>query len=147
MSEPAETGATRAEVPLPDPKDASTGELIGQLSDQVTRLVRDEVRLAQAEVTRKAKRFGIGAGLFGGAGLMALLGVTALLVALILGIATTGLPGWVAAIIVAGGLFLIAGVLALLGKRGVQKAAPPLPTETIASVQQDIATVKDGVSR
>lgn len=147
MTEPAETGATRAEVPPPDPKDASTGELIGQLSDQVTRLVREEVRLAQAEVTQKAKRFGIGAGLFGGAGVMALLGVTALLVALILGIATTGLPGWLAAIIVAGGLFLIAGVLALLGKRDVQKAAPPLPTETIASVQQDIATVKDGVSR
>lgn len=147
MTEPAETGATRAEVPLPDPKDASTGELIGLLSEQGSRLVRDEVRLAQAEVTRTAKRFGIGAGLFGGAGLMALLGFTALLVAMILGIATSGLPGRLAAIIVAGGLFLIGGVLALLGKRDVQKAAPPLPTETNASVQKDIAVVKDGVSR
>jgi uncharacterized membrane protein YqjE len=146
MSEPVQ-GATRAETPPPDPKDASTGELIGRLTDQVTRLVRDEVRLAQAEVTQKAKRLGIGAGLLGGAGIVALLGVNALLVALILGIATSGLPGWVAAIIVAAGLFLIAGVLALLGKKQAQGATPPLPTEALASVQADIATVKEGISR
>jgi Flp pilus assembly protein TadB len=146
MSEPV-LGGIRAEIPPPDPKDASTGELIGQLTDQVTRLVRDEVRLAQAEVTQKAKRLGIGAGLFGGAGATALLAVNALLVALILGIATTGLPGWVAAIIVAGGLLLIAAVLALLGKKETQEATPPLPTEAIASVQADIATVKERISR
>jgi hypothetical protein len=146
MSQPAETGAHRAEVPPPDPREASTGELIGQLSDQVTRLVRDEVRLAQAEVTQKAKRFGVGAGLFGGAGLVAVLGLNALITAVILGIATA-LPGWLAGIIVGVVLFAVAGVLALLGKRDVQKAAPPLPTETIASVQTDIATVKDGVTR
>jgi hypothetical protein len=146
MSQPAETGAHRAEAPPPDPTQASTGELIGQLSDQVTRLVRDEVRLAQAEVTQKAKRFSIGAGLFGGAGLVAVLGLNALVTAVILGIATA-LPGWLAGIIAGVVLFAVAGVLALLGKRDVQKAAPPLPTETIASVQTDIATVKDGVTR
>jgi Flp pilus assembly protein TadB len=146
MSEPVE-GGIRAEIPPPDPKEASTGELIGRLTDQVTRLVRDEVRLAQAEVTQKAKRLGIGAGLLGGAGVVALLAVNALVVALILGIATTGLPGWVAAIIVAGGLLLIAGVLALLGKKETQGVTPPLPTETIASVQADIAVVKEGISR
>ena len=146
MSEPVQ-GATRAETPPPDPKAASTGELVGLLTDQVTRLVRDEVRLAQAEVTQKAKRLGIGAGLLGGAGVTALLAVNALLVALILGIATTGLPGWVVAIIVAGGLLLLAGVLALLGRKETQRATPPLPTETIASVQADIATVKERISR
>jgi uncharacterized membrane protein YqjE len=146
MSQPVQ-GATRAETPPPDPKDASTGELVGRLTDQVTRLVRDEVRLAQAEVTQKAKRLGIGAGLLGGAGVVALLGVNALIVALILGIATSGLPGWVAAIIVAAALFLVAGVLALLGKKEAQGATPPLPTEALASVQADIATVKEGISR
>jgi hypothetical protein len=146
MSEAAEAGAARAAAPPPDPKDASTGELLGQLSEHVSTLVRDEVRLAQAEVTRKAKRFGIGAGLFGGAGLVAVLGLNALITAVILGIATA-LPGWLAAIIVGAVLFAVAGVLALLGKRDVQKAAPPLPTETIASVQSDIATVKEGVKR
>jgi MFS family permease len=146
MNEPVQ-GATRVETPPPDPRDASTGELIGHLTDQVTRLVRDEVRLAQAEVTQKAKRLGIGAGLLGGGGVMALLGITALLVALIFGIATSGLPGWAAALIVAAGLFLLAGVLALLGKKETQRATPPLPTEAIASVQADIATVKEGISR
>ena len=138
--------ATRAAVPPPDPSSASTGELIGQLTDQLSRLVRDEVRLAQAEVTQKAKRLGIGAGLFGGAGIVALLGAGALVTAAILGLANV-LPGWLAAIIVAVVLFLIAGVLALLGKKDVQEATPPLPTDTIASVQADIETVKQGISR
>src|SRR4051794_33113541 len=146
MSQPGEAGVTRAEAPPPEPKDASTGELIGQLSEQVTTLVRDEVRLAQAEVTRKAKRLGVGAGLFGGAGVVALLGLNALVTAIILGIATA-LPGWLAGIIVGVVLFAVAGVLALLGKRDVQKAAPPLPSEAIASVQADVATVKEGISR
>jgi hypothetical protein len=146
MSEPADTGATAAQLPPRDPKDASTGELIGQLSEQVSKLVRDEVRLAQAEVTQKAKRLGIGAGLFGGAGLVAVLGLNALITAAVLGLANV-LPGWLSAIIIAVVLFAGAGVLALLGKKDVQQATPPLPTETIASVQADVATVKEGISR
>lgn len=146
MSEPVLGGASRAETPPPDPSTASTGELIGTLTQQVTTLVRDEVRLAQAEVTQKAKRLGLGAGLFGGAGLVALLGLNALITAVILGVATA-LPGWIAGLVVAGGLFLVAGVLALLGKRDVQKAAPPLPTEAIEGLKADVATVKQGMSR
>jgi Putative Actinobacterial Holin-X, holin superfamily III len=144
--QPQAPGATRASTPPPDPAQASTGELIGQLTDQLSRLVRDEVRLAQAEVTQKAKRLGIGAGLFGGAGLVAVLGLGALVTAAVLGLATV-LPGWLAGIVVAVVLFLIAGLLALLGKKDVQQAAPPLPTETIASVQADLETVKQGIAR
>ena len=146
MSEPATGGATRAETPPPDPKNASTAELVGTLGEQISTLVRDEVRLAQAEVTQKAKRLGIGAGLFGGAGLMALLGLNALVTAVILGLGNV-IPGWLAAILVGIFLFLVAGVLALIGKKDVQKAAPPLPTETIASVKADVDAVKKGVSR
>jgi uncharacterized membrane protein YqjE len=145
MSQPP-AGATRAETSPPDPRNASTGELIGTLTDQITSLVRDEVRLAQAEVTQKAKRFGLGAGLFGGAGIVALLGLNALITCVILALGNV-LPGWLAAIIVAVALFLIAGVLAMIGKKDVQKAEPPLPTGTIASVQADVATVKDGIRR
>ena len=104
------------------------------------------VRLAQAEVTQKAKRLGLGVGLFGGAGLIAVLGLGALVTAAILGLANV-MPGWLAAIVVAVVLFLVAGVLALVGKKDVQQAAPPLPTETLASVQEDIAAVKRGVGR
>ena len=140
------SGATLAEAPARDPKDASTGELIGQLTEQLSRLVRDEARLAQAEVTQKAKRLGIGAGLFGGAGLMAFFGLAVLISAAVLGLAAV-LPAWLAAVIVAVVLFAVAGVLALVGKKDVAQASPPVPTQAIAGVQADIATVKQGLSR
>jgi len=139
------TGATAAAVP-PTPENASTGQLIGQLTEQITRLVRSEARLAQAEVTQKAKRLGVGAGLFGGAGLFAFFGLAALITTAILALALV-LPGWLAALIVAVVLFAIAGVLALVGKKDVEKGSPPVPTQAIAGVQADIATVKQGMSR
>ena len=138
-------GATSAAVP-PAPENATTGQLIGQLTEQVSRLVRDEARLAQAEVTQKAKRLGVGAGLFGGAGLFACFGLAVLIAAAVMALALV-LPDWLAAVIVAVVLFAIAGVLALVGKKDVAKASPPLPTEAIAGVQADIATVKQGLSR
>ena len=146
MSQPPTSGASRAQTPAPDPHDASTGQLVGQLSEQVTRLVRDEVRLAQAEVTGKAKRLGIGAGLFGGAGLVALFGLAVLIAAAILAL-TLVLPAWLAALIVAVVLFSIAGVLALVGKKNAASATPPLPTEAISSAKADVAAVKQGMSR
>jgi hypothetical protein len=147
-------GATRAVIPPPDPavlpppdpSTASTGELVGQLTEQISQLVRDEARLAQVEVTQKAKKLGIGAGLFGGAGLMAFFGLAVLITAAVLGLAEV-LPGWAAALIVAVVLFAIAGVLALVGKKDVAQASPPVPTQAIAGVQADIATVKQGLSR
>src|SRR5215211_677772 len=112
MSHPPTGGASRAAPPPPAPQDASTGQLIGQLTEQLSRLVRDEARLAQAEVTQKAKKLGVGAGLFGGAGLMAFFGLAVLISAAVLALAMF-VPGWLAAIIVAAVLFAIAGVLAL----------------------------------
>src|SRR4051794_40869049 len=138
-------GATRAAI-TPDPANASTGELIGQLTDQLSRLVRNEARLAQAEVTQKAKRLGVGAGLFGGASLFAFFGVAVLVAAAVLALAAV-LPDWLAAVIVAVVLFAIAGVLALVGKKDVEQAAPPVPTQAIAGVQADIAAVKKGMAR
>jgi len=143
--EPDTRGATRAPV-TPDPANATTGELIGQLTEQLSTLVRDEARLAQAEVTQKAKRLGVGAGLFGGAGLTAFFGLAVLISAAVLGLAQV-LPGWLAALIVAVVLFVVAGVLALVGKKDVAQASPPLPTQAIAGVQADVATVKQGLSR
>ena len=143
---PSATGATRAAGPPADPADASTGQLITQLTEQVSRLVRDEARLAQAEVAQKAKRLGIGAGLFGGAGLFAFLGLAVLVATAVLAL-DLALPAWLAALVVAVVLLVIAGVLALVGKKDVEKAVPPVPTEAIAGVQADIAAVKQGLSR
>ena len=142
-SEQPATGATRA--PLP-PEDATTGQLVSRLTEQISTLVRDEARLAQAEVTQKAKRLGIGAGLFGGAGLFAVFGLATMITTAVLALALV-LPAWLAALVVTVVLFAIAGVLALVGKKDVEKATPPLPTQAIAGVQADIATVKQGLAR
>ncbi|TKJ20439.1 hypothetical protein A6V29_08750 [Blastococcus sp. CCUG 61487] len=120
--------------------------MVTQLTEQITALVRDEARLAQVEVTQKAKRLGIGAGLFGGAGLFAFLGLSVLVATAILALDLV-LPAWLAALVVAIVLFAIAGVLALVGKKDVEKASPPVPTQALAGVQADIATVRKGLSR
>jgi uncharacterized protein YacL len=140
------TGASRAPAPPPEPQDSSTGQLVGQLTEQISRLVRDEARLAQAEMTQKAKRLGVGAGLFGGAGLVAFLGLAALVATAIL-LLDLVLPAWAAALVVTVVLFAVAGVLALVGKKDVQNATPPVPTEAIASTKTDIATVKESARR
>jgi uncharacterized membrane protein YqjE len=143
--QPGTGGATRASVDA-DPTDASTGQLISRLTEQISTLVRSEARLAQVEVTQKAKRLGVGAGLFGGAGLFAFFGLAASITTAILALALV-LPAWLAALIVTVVLFAVAGVLALVGKKDVEKASPPVPTQAIAGVQADIATVKQGISR
>ena len=139
------TGATSVPV-TPTPENASTGQLLGQLTEQISRLVRDEARLAQAEVTQKAKRLGVGAGLFGGAGLFAFFGVATLVATAVMALALV-LPGWLAGLIVAVVLFAVAGVLAVVGKKDVAQASPPVPTQAIAGVQADIAAVRQGMSR
>ena len=139
------SGARSADV-TPTPENASTGQLIGQLTEQISSLVRNEARLAQAEVTQKAKRLGVGAGLFGGAGLFAFFGLGVLVATAVLALALV-LPAWLAGLVVAVVLFAVAGVLALVGKRDVAQAAPPVPTQAIAGVQADIAAVKKGMSR
>ena len=145
MTDPT-AGATRATAPPPAPEDASTGQLIGQLTEQISRLVRDEARLAQGEVSQKAKRLGVGAGLFGGAGLFAFFGLAVLIATAVLALALV-LPAWLAALIVAVVLFAVAGVLALVGRKDVEKGTPPVPTEAIASTKEDIATVKESARR
>ena len=145
MTEPSTGGATRA-TPPPTASEPSTGQLVSDLTNQISRLVRDEARLAQVEVTQKAKRLGIGAGLFGGAGLFAFLGLAALITTAIL-VLDLFLPAWLAALIVAVVLFAVAGVLALVGKKDVQKGSPPVPTEAIASTKTDIQTVKESARR
>ena len=124
--------------------DQSTSELVQRASEQITRLVRDEIALAKAELTEKGKHAGIGVGLFGGGGVLAMYGVGALIATLII-VLDLFLPLWLAALIVTVVLFAIAGILALLGKRQVTKASPPEPQEAVASVKADVDEVKHAV--
>ena len=121
--------------------DASVAELVRQLSDQTTLLARQEVALAKAELAEKGKRAGLGAGMFGGAGLVGAYALGAFVAAAILGLATA-VDGWLAAVIVGLALAAVAGVLALVGKNRMQQATPPLPEQAISSSKQDVETVK-----
>jgi Putative Actinobacterial Holin-X, holin superfamily III len=121
--------------------DRPLGELVQDLSRQTSTLIRQEMRLAQAELAEKGRHAGKGAGMFGGAGIVALYGVGALIAAAILGLATV-LEPWIAAAAIGAGLLLIAGILALTGKKELEEAGPPKPEQTLDSVQRDIETVK-----
>lgn len=123
-----------------------THKLVSDLSEQVSRLVRDELRLARLELTQKGKRAGVGAGLFGAAGMSAFFGGAALVAAVIMLLALV-MPGWLAAAIVAAVLFIAAAVFGLTGKKQVKRVGPPVPSETIASVRADIDMVKEKARR
>jgi len=130
----------------PTSAELSTGELVSQLSEQTSRLVRDELQLGLAELKQKGKQAGIGAGLTGAAGLVALFGLGALLVAVIAALDLV-LPVWVAALIVGAAVLVLAGVLALAGMGQVKRATPPMPEQAIASTKRDIQTVKESAKR
>lgn len=124
----------------------STGELVSRLSEQVTQLVRNELQLAMMELKQKGKRAGIGAGLTGAAGVIALFGLGALVAAAIAALALV-LPVWAAALIVGVVVLLLAGLLALTGIGQVKRGTPPLPEQAIESVKRDVQTVKDSARR
>jgi hypothetical protein len=123
-----------------DLRERPIGDLLKQLSEDTAKLVRKEVELARAEVTQKGKQAGIGAGMFGGAGvagLLALGSLTACLIALL----ATGMEVWIAALIVTVLWTAIAGVLALLGRNRVQEATPPVE-QTVETIKEDVEWAK-----
>ncbi len=120
--------------------DSSIGELMGQLSAQTSRLIRDEMRLAQKEFQESAKHAGIGAGLFSVAGLLAFFGVATFITAGIAALALV-LPLWAAALIVGGVLFVAAGIAALVGRKQTEEVTPAAP-RTVETVKADIEELK-----
>ncbi|OLP03739.1 hypothetical protein BVU76_04225 [Mycolicibacterium porcinum] len=121
--------------------EASTAELLGQLQQQTTRLVRDELRLAQREFQESARHAGIGAGLISAAGLLAVLGLMTVVAAAVAAIALA-LPVWAAALIVAAVLFIGAAVAAMVS-RSQTKQVPPPAAESVDSVKQDLDELKE----
>jgi uncharacterized membrane protein YqjE len=127
-------------------EETSTKELVRELSEQTTTLIRKELALAQLELKEKGKRAGIGGGLFGTAGLLALYGLGALIACVILALATA-VDAWLAALIVAVVIFAAAGVAALMGKKQIEQATPPAPEQAIASTKRDVQEVKEHARR
>jgi MFS family permease len=126
--------------------DQSAGELVRDLSEQVSRLIRDELKLAEHEMTVKAKRFGRGAGMFGGSGIFAFYGLGCLLAAAIIALALV-IPGWAAALLVGVVLLAVAGLVALMGKAQLGRATPAVPARTVASVKADVEEIKERAHR
>lgn len=120
--------------------DTSTADLVRTAAEQISDLVRAELRLASAEMAAKGKRAGLGAGLFGGAGVMAFYGTGALIATVILALAHV-MPAWLAALLVAVVLFAVAGIVALAGRSKVRQAGPLLPQQAIRETQTDVHTV------
>lgn len=123
-----------------------TAELIKQFSEQISVLVRDELKLAQLEMTRKGKRAGTGIGMLGGSVVIALYGIGCLIACVIIAISAV-LAAWLAALIVGAALLAAAAVVALTGKDQLQKAAPPVPEVTVTSVKADIEEIKEKARR
>jgi MFS family permease len=121
--------------------EASTADLIKQLSEQTSRLVRQELELARTELTIKGKRAGTGAGMFGGAGILGLYAGGAL-VAAIIGALSLAMDVWLAALIVAVVLGAAAAIVALAGKKKVEQALPPVPEDSVESVKEDVQWTK-----
>jgi tetrahydromethanopterin S-methyltransferase subunit C len=134
QSIPAESRSNQGDRPI--------GDLVKQLSEQTSTLVRKEMELARAEMVQKGKTAGLGAGMFGAAGLFGALALGALTACLILALAEA-MDGWLAALVVTAAYAAIAGVLALVGKRKVTEAGTPIPEQAKASVREDVEWTKE----
>ncbi|WP_405611803.1 phage holin family protein [Streptomyces sp. NBC_00076] len=124
----------------------SVGELVGQATEQISRLVRQEVALAKEELAEKGRRAGRGGGLLGAAGAVGYAGLLAL--------SATGaaalslvLPVWAAALIVTGVLFALAALLAATGRAQLRRATPPTPEEALGSVKADVEEIRERAHR
>jgi hypothetical protein len=130
----------------PGSQERPTAELVKQLSEQVSMLVRDELKLARVEMTRKGKQAGVGIGMLGGGGLVALYALGCLIACAVLAI-SLAVAAWLAALIVGIALLVVAGAAAMLGKGRLQKATPPVPEEAVDSVKTDVEVIKDRARR
>ena len=122
-------------------RDRPTGELLRDLSDHTTTLVKQEMELAKAELQEKGKQAGLGAGMFGGAGLFGL-GAFAAVTACLIAALDQVMEIWLAALVVAVAYAAIAAVLAVTGKQKVKQAVPPVPEQAKDSVKEDMEWAK-----
>ena len=124
-------------------REHSTGDLVKMMTEQVSVLIRDELKLAQLEMTGKGKQAALGAGMFGASGVV---GVGCLLACAIIAISGV-VAAWLAALIVGAALLAAAGLAALLGKQRISRATPPLPEQAVADVKADVEEIKGRAHR
>ena len=131
---------------LPHNEEHSVGELVKMMSEQASVLIRDELKLAQLEMTSKGKQAAVGAGMFGTSGLVAFYGAGCLIACAIIAISGV-VSAWLAALIVGAALLAAAGIVALLGRQRMRNAAPPLPEQAVADVKADVEEIRERARR
>jgi uncharacterized membrane protein YqjE len=131
---------------LSQDQEHSAGELVKTMSEQVSVLIRDELKLAQLEMTSKGRQAALGAKMFGASGVAAVYSVGCLLACVIIAL-SGAVAAWFAALIVGAVLLATAGGAALLGRWRLQRASPPVPEETAASVRADVDEIKERIHR
>jgi hypothetical protein len=138
--------ASTDQRPAPDVPEDSTKALLARASQQLSRLVREEMRLAQAEMVAKGRRYQIAGGLYGGAAVVGVVAFQALVAAAI-ALVALALPVWLSALLVAGALAAVAALLAATARKRMREGAPPRPEQAIDSVRADLAEVKERAHR
>jgi hypothetical protein len=127
-------------------EERSVGDLVRLANEQFVTLVRHELDFAKAEMTAKAKRAGVGAGLFGFAGVIALYALGVLVAAAVLGLALA-LPGWAAALVVGGALLVVAALAAAIGRSRLKAATPAVPAESVRGLREDLSVVSSAARK
>lgn len=124
----------------------SVSELVQRATRQTAELVKQEMKLAQLEVKEKGKQVGIGAGMFGAAGVLAFYGGAVLIAAAVLGLAEA-VDAWLSALIIGAVLLAVAGIVGLVAKGKTAEGMPPKPEKAMASVQDDVDHIKEKAAR
>ena len=127
-------------------QERSTGDLVKLVSEQVSVLVRDELKLAQLEMTGKAKQAGQGLGMMGGGALIALYGVACLIACVIIAVSHS-LQAWLSALIIGAFLLLVAAGVSAAGRNKMRKGTPPMPAEAVESVKTDVQEIRERARR
>jgi hypothetical protein len=140
---PPGTELTDRDQPL---SESTPGELAGRLTEQVTRLVRAEVALAQFEAKQRAKRVALAAGMFGTGGLLLFFAACCGVVAAIIGLANVVQP-WLSAIIIGAALIFLAVLVVLPGWKGLNERRGAIPAETLQNLKADVAAAKGALRR
>jgi membrane protein len=135
-----------SKAPPPPGRENSAGELVKLMSEQVSVLIRDELKLAQLEMTSKGKQAVAGAGLLGGGGVIALYGVACLIACAVIALAGV-VAAWLAALIVGAALLAAAAGAALMGRGRLRKGVPPVPAQAMDSVKADVEEIREKVRR
>ena len=129
------------DTPPEELRERPIGDLVKQLASQTSTLVRQEIDLAKAEMSEKASIAGKGAGLLGGAAVTGLLAGGALTACLIL-VLSEAMDAWLAALIVAVVMGIVAAALGLAGRNKVREATPAVPEQTVETVKEDVEWAK-----